>query len=45
VILRLAIATLLLLHGVVHLIGFLVPWRLMTPAPAGPAAPAGPTRP
>jgi hypothetical protein len=30
VILRIAIATVLFLHGIVHVIGFLVPWQLMT---------------
>jgi hypothetical protein len=30
VILRIAIAAVLLLHGIVHVIGFLVPWQLMT---------------
>jgi len=30
VIVRLAMAAVLLLHGLVHVIGFLVPWQLMT---------------
>ena len=29
--LRLAVVVLLLAHGVAHLVGFLVPWRLATP--------------